>query len=598
MTRYFVCASNGDDNNNGNVMTPFKTIQHAANLANEGDIVFVQPGIYRERIAPVNTGSNKNPIIFKSIEKHKAIVRGSVLWKPSNIKNNIAQGSLNFDDFNDSSHFDGPNPFLIPLCVTPFNREGAPETKIKGIKGDPNIMYCLGQVFVNDLLYKQCPLKEEMENNDKSWYYNKISNILYINGINENDVIEITNQRRLFAPHKRNLKYIHVHGFVFERCGNQYPNRFWAVKENQQAGAVGTRSGKFWRIEHNIIRYANGIGVDWGNEGNIMHDLEIGSNGKASGSYRNVISNNIICDNGAAGTAAFMANRFEFTDNIVERNNNLHFNGKQRWESAGVKMHRPKNSIINNNIVRNNYCHGIWADEGAGKNSLFKNNIIINNEKSGIDFEIGEETSGSVVNNIFYNNECGIRFATSGGVLIAHNLFIRSKKCDIKTIIFKRDDKWDSLNVEIFYNLFFGSPKFIKFTPPDDTPRFLASRFLNYNTYFMKDEDKKFQMKYDYKTKINMNLIEWQELFKQLNEENGDEHSKLIKNNFINFQETNNEYKLNISLQNELPRFPSSSKLGCEEDYYNNKWEKTCICGPFTEINNSSTYKFLKNHCI
>ena len=40
-------------------------------------------------------------------------------------------------------------------------------------------------------------------------------------------------------------------------------------------------------------------------------------------------------------------------------------------------------------------------------------------------------------------------------------------------------------NVEIFYNLFVGSPKFIKFTPPDDTPKFLASRFLNYNTYFI-----------------------------------------------------------------------------------------------------------------
>ena len=35
--------------------------------------------------------------------------------------------------------------------------------------------------------------------------------------------------------------------------------------------------------------------------------------------------NNIICDNGADGTAAYMANRFEFTNNIVERNNNLFF---------------------------------------------------------------------------------------------------------------------------------------------------------------------------------------------------------------------------------------------------------------------------------
>lgn len=48
MTKYFVCTTNGNDNNDGNEKSPFKTIQHAANLADQGDIVLVQPGIYRE----------------------------------------------------------------------------------------------------------------------------------------------------------------------------------------------------------------------------------------------------------------------------------------------------------------------------------------------------------------------------------------------------------------------------------------------------------------------------------------------------------------------------------------------------------------------
>ena len=39
----------------------------------------------------------------------------------------------------------------------------------------------------------------------------------------------------------------------------------------------------------------------------------------------------------------------------------------------------------------------------------------------------------------------------------------------------------------------------------------------------MNENDKKFQMKYDYKTKINMNLSEWQELFSNFNETHGDE---------------------------------------------------------------------------
>lgn len=53
-----------------------------------------------------------------------------------------------------------------------------------------------------------------------------------------------------------------------------------------------------------------------GNEGGSKKDLELGKNGLAKNSYGHkiFIFNNIICicDNGAAGTAAFTANSFEF----------------------------------------------------------------------------------------------------------------------------------------------------------------------------------------------------------------------------------------------------------------------------------------------
>ena len=85
---------------------------------------------------------------------------------------------------------------------------------------DPNMTYCLGQVFVNDIMFKQCPYKNEMTETNNSWFFDNNDNTLYINGASENDNIEITNQRRLFAPHKRGLKYIFVDGFTFERCNN------------------------------------------------------------------------------------------------------------------------------------------------------------------------------------------------------------------------------------------------------------------------------------------------------------------------------------------------------------------------------------------
>lgn len=588
MATYYVC-NQGNNENEGSELSPFQTIQFATNKAKAGDTIFVQPGIYRERIVPQTSGTKDAKITFKSVVEHGAIIRGSTEWEGNVDGNGILYGEIDNSLFTDQSHKDGGNPFLIKSCVTPFGREGEPESKLKSVKSsDENMIYCLGQVFVNNIMFKQCPYKNEMETTDNSWFYDSIENMLFINGAKIGDLIEITNQRRLFAPNKRGLKNIIVDGFIFEHCGNQYPNKFWSRANNQQAGAVGTRCGKFWIIQNNIIRFANGIGIDWGNEGRYRSDLEVGNNGNAFGSYGHIIANNIISDNGAAGTAAYMANRFEFTGNTVERNNNLHFKGKQRWESAGLKVHHPKNSTISKNVIRDNYCHGIWSDQGAGKNSLFEKNIILNNERNGIEFEIGRNTSGRVMNNIFDGNNNGIRFSASGGALIAHNLFISSRTSDIQTHIYNREkDKWDSLNVEIFYNLFFHSPQFLKLSPPTES----ASRFLDYNVYATNELDKKFHMKFSWKHKINSKFDSWVDLISELNnDENCDKNSiKIACRNEVNsasiIKESDN-YFVSISLLNPLPEFPIIDKLQKVTDYNGNEWDTYCVAGPFKNIKN------------
>ena len=376
---YYV-STEGSDLYAGTIDYPFRTIQHATNLAKPGDTILVQPGIYRERVSPLVGGSSPTlPITYKSVVPQGAIIRGSVLWKPTSsylLKNSVVYVSPLLDtDFTDTSAIDGANPFKVPFCVTPYGRNGAPEAANKDPNSDPNMVYNLGQVFVNDVMYVQCPYKKEMEKEPNTWYYDMSNNQLYVNVSNDitEPTIEITNQRRLFAPHKRGLKNIIIDGFIIERCSNNYPNKFWSVATCQQAGAIGTRCGKYWTIQNNIIRYATGVGIDWGNEGGADQDLENGVNGKAQGAYGNIIQNNIISDNGAAGTASFMCKNFMFVGNTVERNNNLKFYGKRRWESAGMKVHCPTNAIIANNLIRNNYCHGIWSDQGAGINSIFKN---------------------------------------------------------------------------------------------------------------------------------------------------------------------------------------------------------------------------------
>lgn len=605
-TIYYVSDLSGNDTNgndtktNDNIKNPFKTIQAAANVAKPGDTILVYPGIYRERVSPPIGGSSPTlPIIYKSIVPQGAIIRGSVPWVPISSypkKSSVVYISpLLSTDFTDTSAIDGPNPFKIPVSVTPFCKNGAPEAANKDPNSDPYMIYTLGQVFVNDEMYTQCPYRLEMETTDKSWFYDITANHLLVHIPNSilNPKIEITNQRRLFAPHIRGLKNIIVDGFIIERCGNNYPNKFWSIPQNQQAGAIGTRCGRFWTIQNNVIRYANGVGIDWGNEGNADQDLEfpqnLNTNGSATGSNGHVIQNNIISDNGAAGTASYMGKNFQFSGNTVERNNNLKFFGKRRWESAGLKVHCPTNSLIINNLIRNNYCHGIWCDQGAGLSSTFKNNIIVGNQQSGINFEIGVKTSGKVINNIFDANEYGVSFATSGGVLIAHNLFISSIIADIYTNIFLRTaDKWDSLNVEIYYNMFMNSPQYMQLTQPVEG---IASRYMNYNQYFLAN-DKSFQLiSLDGKTKTSMSLVEWQKKWMTFTVKNAADEDSIALQSIMQCEllETDKgKYKVDIKVPFEKTfptEFPYITIPDITDDYFMIDWNtNTCCAGPFSEL--------------
>lgn len=528
MPSYYVSANNGSDSNLGVTETSaFRTIRRATNVALSGDTIYVNYGIYRERVVPKLSGVSYIGI-SDPITGLKPVIRGSCSWFPSNQTENpnIWSGVLDEGLFTDDSLVDGPNPFAIPSCVTPYACNGLPEynmTEKMTPAPDPSMSYCIGQVFINDKMIRQYGRRIDMVSYPNSWWYDASANTLYIHftpeqSANLADVsIEITNQRRLFAPHLRGLKRITVNNFLFERCGNNYPNQFWLYPANQQQGMVGTRSGKNWTITNNIIQFANGVGIDFGNEGALTQDCEVGSNGLAQGSYGHTITNNVITENGAAGTASYMGKAFVFQKNTVTRNNNLQFYGKRRWESAGVKLHNPSDALISDNIITGNYCHGLWCDQGVGVNSRIQRNIFVKNLGSGINFEIGANMKGVVTENVFDKNINGVSFVTSGGVSISNNLFISSIQCDIVTTIYTRTtDKWDSMNIRIVSNTFMNSPVYMQLTPTN--PMVPASRFMNLNTYFCDETEAKFKANGQM-----FNLLEWRSYWGSFNSTDYDE---------------------------------------------------------------------------
>lgn len=70
----FYVATTGSDSNSGSASSPWRTIQHAANLVNPGDTVVVEDGTYSEVISVTRSGTSSAPIIFKSQNKWGARV--------------------------------------------------------------------------------------------------------------------------------------------------------------------------------------------------------------------------------------------------------------------------------------------------------------------------------------------------------------------------------------------------------------------------------------------------------------------------------------------------------------------------------------------
>jgi len=522
----------GDDAAAGTEAAPFRTVQRGAEAARPGDTVLVAPGIYRERVAPPRGGIEGQPIVFRSAQRHQAVIKGSDEWRPEWRRHSDRIWSAPVDPalFTDTAHVDGGNPFEIPLSSTPWGREGRPEyerhlrkERAGNPKADKDLVYSLGQVFIDGHQLRQVPFRVEMEAQADTWWYDRGDHELFVHraaGGPQGCLVEITTRRRIFAPHKRGLGHIEIDGFVFEHCGNQYPTDFW-MKEKphcQQAGAVGTRSGHHWQIHHNVIRLANGVGLDLGVEGHPEADLETGGQKRPSSAGRHEVTDNAILDNGCAGTAGYMSDRVVLTGNVIMGNNSLLFSGQKRWESGGLKLHRPHQSRIERNFIAANHGQwGLWLDQGPGRETQVVGNVIIGHGV-GIDFEVGGpvlDKQALIANNVLIDNAVGISFRECGGTDIVHNLILGATKAAIEcTMNVKRPDTWTAENIGVTGNILVvssGTAAVIDITPPD----FLRSvgRRFDGNLYGGPSPEPRFAIR----GRDRMAFADWQKFWQKAN---------------------------------------------------------------------------------
>ncbi len=75
---YHVSVQGADSNKGTKKKAPFRTIQHAADVAQPGDVVTVHAGVYREEINPPRGGtSDKQRIVYQSAKGEDVEIRGS-----------------------------------------------------------------------------------------------------------------------------------------------------------------------------------------------------------------------------------------------------------------------------------------------------------------------------------------------------------------------------------------------------------------------------------------------------------------------------------------------------------------------------------------
>ena len=163
--RQIYVAVDGRNSNPGTAAAPFRTIQHAADVAEPGDVITVRAGIYRERVNPPRGGtSNSRRIVYQAAPGQKVIITGAnriTHWAPvkGEAGGNVWKVTLPNSFF---GHF---NPYTSVIqgnwCSNPGHR-------------------CSGAVYLNGRWLTEATNKEEVFKPIRSIGGNYLLNVAWI----------------------------------------------------------------------------------------------------------------------------------------------------------------------------------------------------------------------------------------------------------------------------------------------------------------------------------------------------------------------------------------------------------------------------------
>lgn len=433
----------------GDEKHPFRTISQAANVALPGDEVLVYPGIYRENVNPKHAGTEKERIVYRSVESGKAVITGAERvkgWKK--YQDNVWKVTI------PNSLFGGDNPYTDLVSGDWFI------ATITAHRGD---VYLNGKSLyeVTELFKVLLPSKNvdswDTDFTLYTWYTEqdkeKDETIIYANfqGLNPNEEnVEMSVRRNCFYPLEEGIDYITLSGFKVCQAATQ-----WAPPTAYQEGMVGPHWSKGWIIEDCEICESKCSGISLGkylqpeNDNKWLHkkykdgaqtERECICRAQREGWTKERIGSHIIrrCnihDCGQTGIVGHLGGVFS----IIEDNHIHHINNKHNLAGAeigGIKMHAAIDVIIR----RNHFHHctrGLWLDWQAQgtrvTSNLFHDNALPFEENQteenalnmGEDIFIEVSHGPTLVDHNLLLSECAMKLPTQG-VALVHNLIAGS----------------------------------------------------------------------------------------------------------------------------------------------------------------------------
>lgn len=153
-TSWFV-SPNGSDSNAGTISAPFKSIQHAADIAQAGDHVEIRAGTYHEDVAPQHSGTLGAPIVFEAYNNEPVTVSGAdPISNWTDYKGSIYSASMSWDlgEGNNQVFVDGtminearfPNTSLDPSHPTEGTVKSASDGSSTATIYDPSLSQASG----------------------------------------------------------------------------------------------------------------------------------------------------------------------------------------------------------------------------------------------------------------------------------------------------------------------------------------------------------------------------------------------------------------------------------------------------------------------